>query len=163
MVNELKSWCLSKLQNMEVRFIGDPSTTKLQRSSSVAENLNEVDGAGLTVLPSGQADGSKCLELHTSPALLDSTRGQPTVAEGDTANHYFVVHVESSPGKTSTNSLPNSHKFTAPTCFHIILTAEIIDPENDCLCCYKIVSSPKPLRNDPQKCVNWLKIFKPEY
>uniref|UniRef100_A0A8P4KN91 Ankyrin repeat domain 6b n=1 Tax=Dicentrarchus labrax TaxID=13489 RepID=A0A8P4KN91_DICLA len=38
LVSELKSWCLSKLQNMEVRFTGDPSgSTKLRRSSSTTE------------------------------------------------------------------------------------------------------------------------------
>ncbi|KAI3364205.1 hypothetical protein L3Q82_010814 [Scortum barcoo] len=97
LVSELKSWCLSKLQNMEVRFIGDPSSTKLQRSSSVAEGLDDVDGAGFTVLPSGEGGSSQCLELRNSPALLDSSRGEPSVAEDGSTNHYFVVHVESSP------------------------------------------------------------------
>ncbi|XP_022626024.1 ankyrin repeat domain-containing protein 6 isoform X2 [Seriola dumerili] len=98
LVSELKSWCLSKLQNMEFRFTGDPSSTKLQRSSSVAEGLNEADGgAGLTVLPAGHGDSSLCPELHHSPTLLDSSRGEASVAEGGPANHYFVVHVESSP------------------------------------------------------------------
>uniref|UniRef100_A0A3B4U147 Ankyrin repeat domain 6b n=1 Tax=Seriola dumerili TaxID=41447 RepID=A0A3B4U147_SERDU len=77
LVSELKSWCLSKLQNMEFRFTGDPSSTKLQRSSSVAEGLNEADGgAGLTVLPAGHGDSSLCPELHHSPTLLDSSRGE---------------------------------------------------------------------------------------
>ncbi|XP_035534962.1 ankyrin repeat domain-containing protein 6b [Morone saxatilis] len=98
LVSELKSWCLSKLQNMEVRFTGDPSSsTKLQRSSSVAEGLNETEGASLTVLSSAQAGSSQCLELHDSPVLLDGGRGEATVAECGSANHYFVVHVESSP------------------------------------------------------------------
>ncbi|XP_022626025.1 ankyrin repeat domain-containing protein 6 isoform X3 [Seriola dumerili] len=87
-----------KRQNMEFRFTGDPSSTKLQRSSSVAEGLNEADGgAGLTVLPAGHGDSSLCPELHHSPTLLDSSRGEASVAEGGPANHYFVVHVESSP------------------------------------------------------------------
>nr|XP_046228932.1 ankyrin repeat domain-containing protein 6b isoform X2 [Scatophagus argus] len=97
LVSELKSWCLSKLQNMEVRLTGDPSGTKLRRSSSAAEALNEADGGGLTVLPSGQGGSSHCLELRDSPALPDSCQGEPGVADGGSANHYFVVHVESSP------------------------------------------------------------------
>ncbi|XP_059212279.1 ankyrin repeat domain-containing protein 6b isoform X2 [Centropristis striata] len=97
LVSELKSWCLSKLQNMDLRFTGDPSNTKLQRSSPVVEGLDEADGAGLTVLPSGQGGSSECLELHNSSTLLESSQGQPSVAEGGSANHYFVVHVESSP------------------------------------------------------------------
>ncbi|TKS75775.1 Ankyrin repeat domain-containing protein 6 [Collichthys lucidus] len=99
LVSELKSWCLSKLQNMEVRLTGEPSSTKLQRSSSAAEGLNQTDGAGLTVLPCDKGgNNSQCLELHHSTALLDSNRAESSVAaEGGSANHYFVVHVESSP------------------------------------------------------------------
>uniref|UniRef100_A0A8C2ZYJ9 Ankyrin repeat domain 6b n=1 Tax=Cyclopterus lumpus TaxID=8103 RepID=A0A8C2ZYJ9_CYCLU len=45
LVSELKSWCLSKLHNMDLRFAGDPGGAELRRSSSsVAEGLNEVDG-----------------------------------------------------------------------------------------------------------------------
>uniref|UniRef100_A0A667YNT8 Ankyrin repeat domain 6b n=1 Tax=Myripristis murdjan TaxID=586833 RepID=A0A667YNT8_9TELE len=98
MVNELKSWCLSKLQNIEVRFAGDPRGPMLQRSTSVTEGLNEVNAAGLSVLPPGQGGSSQCLEVHSSEAQLDSAQGEPSVAEGGSANHYFVVHVESSPG-----------------------------------------------------------------
>ncbi|XP_029903255.1 ankyrin repeat domain-containing protein 6b isoform X2 [Myripristis murdjan] len=97
MVNELKSWCLSKLQNIEVRFAGDPRGPMLQRSTSVTEGLNEVNAAGLSVLPPGQGGSSQCLEVHSSEAQLDSAQGEPSVAEGGSANHYFVVHVESSP------------------------------------------------------------------
>uniref|UniRef100_A0A3P8U9E3 Ankyrin repeat domain 6b n=1 Tax=Amphiprion percula TaxID=161767 RepID=A0A3P8U9E3_AMPPE len=98
LASELKSWCLSKLQNMEFRFTGDPGSTKLRRSSSVSEGLNEADGAGLTVLPAGEGGSSQCLELHSSPTLLESCRGESSLAEGASSNHYFVVHVESSPG-----------------------------------------------------------------
>uniref|UniRef100_A0A8C4DYL9 Ankyrin repeat domain 6b n=1 Tax=Dicentrarchus labrax TaxID=13489 RepID=A0A8C4DYL9_DICLA len=104
LVSELKSWCLSKLQNMEVRFTGDPSgSTKLRPS--------------LTVLSSAQAGSSQCLELHDSPVPLDSGRGEATVAEGGSANHYFVVHVESSPGNASptTSSQRDSNLYL----FHI--------------------------------------------
>ncbi|XP_069370953.1 ankyrin repeat domain-containing protein 6b isoform X4 [Paralichthys olivaceus] len=97
LINELKSWCLSKLQNMEVLFTGDPSRTKLRRSSSMTEGLDEAEGAELTELPAGDQGGSHCPEVHSSPTLLDSDRRDPSVAEGGSANHYFVVHVESSP------------------------------------------------------------------
>lgn len=98
LVSELKSWCLSKLQNMEVRFTRDPSSTKLQRSSSVAEGLDEADAASLTMLPCGQWGSSQCLDLHDSPALMDTSWGEPNVGEGASASHNFVVHMESSPG-----------------------------------------------------------------
>ncbi|XP_068565136.1 ankyrin repeat domain-containing protein 6b isoform X2 [Cebidichthys violaceus] len=91
LVSELKSWCLSKLHSMDLRFTGDPGGTELRRSSSAAEGLNEADGAdgaGFAVpVSSGRGGGSQCLELHDSPGA----------AERGSANHYFVVHVESSP------------------------------------------------------------------
>lgn len=104
LASELKSWCLSKLQNMEFRFTGDPGSTKLRRSSSVSEGLNEVDRAGLTVLPAGDGGSSQCLELHGSPTPLESCRGESSLAEGASSNHYFVVHVESSPDGDKTHN-----------------------------------------------------------
>lgn len=101
LVSELKSWCLSKLQNMEVRFTGDPSSTKLQCSSSVAE--------GLDALPRGLGGSSQCQDLHNSPVLLDASQGEVSVAEGGSANHYFVVHVESSPGNHICKCSVNMH------------------------------------------------------
>lgn len=98
-VSELKSWCLSKLQNMEASFTEDPGSTKQHLSTSVFEDPNDADEAGLTKLPAGH-EGSLCLELHNSSALLDSCV-KPSVTEGGSANHYFVVHVESSPGMTT--------------------------------------------------------------
>ncbi|CAK6979313.1 ankyrin repeat domain-containing protein 6b [Scomber scombrus] len=97
LVSELKNWCLSKLQNMEGRITGEPGSTKLQRCSSASEGLNDAEGAGLTVLPATHGGSAECLELHSSPALLHSSRAETSVAEGGSANHYFVVHVESSP------------------------------------------------------------------
>uniref|UniRef100_A0A665V3F0 Uncharacterized protein n=1 Tax=Echeneis naucrates TaxID=173247 RepID=A0A665V3F0_ECHNA len=73
LVSELKSWCLSKLQNMDVHFTGDPSSSKLQHSSSLAEGLSEADGARLTVLPAGHGNGSLCPEVHSNPIILDSS------------------------------------------------------------------------------------------
>uniref|UniRef100_A0A8C2ZUN6 Ankyrin repeat domain 6b n=1 Tax=Cyclopterus lumpus TaxID=8103 RepID=A0A8C2ZUN6_CYCLU len=109
LVSELKSWCLSKLHNMDLRFAGDPGGAELRRSSSsVAEGLNEVDGAGFTALPTGEGGSSQCLERHNSAALPDSSRG-----EGGSANHYFVVNVESSPGKRWSG--PRSVSGSAPT------------------------------------------------
>uniref|UniRef100_A0A3Q3JJM6 Ankyrin repeat domain 6b n=1 Tax=Monopterus albus TaxID=43700 RepID=A0A3Q3JJM6_MONAL len=105
LVSELKCWCLSKLHSMEVRYTGDPGSTKLQRSSSVAEGLNEADGAGPTMLPAGQRAGTQGLELDSSPAVQDCSCGEPSLAEGGSANHYFVVHVDSSPALRSLPSV----------------------------------------------------------
>ncbi|XP_032398235.1 ankyrin repeat domain-containing protein 6b isoform X1 [Etheostoma spectabile] len=108
LVRELKSWCLSKLQNMDLGLKEEPGSTRLQRCSSVAEGL---DGAGVTVLSSS----SQCPELHTSPVLLPSGREQPSAAEGGSANHYFVVHVESSPdGDKNQNAATRSPLSSVP-------------------------------------------------
>uniref|UniRef100_A0A673BIB4 Ankyrin repeat domain 6b n=1 Tax=Sphaeramia orbicularis TaxID=375764 RepID=A0A673BIB4_9TELE len=107
LVTELKSWCLSKLQNIEGRFTGESSReSKLQRSGSVDESLDETPeargeagaGGGLTELPSAPEDPTQVLALHSSPVVLGSGGGRPIVAEGGSANHYFVVHVDRSPG-----------------------------------------------------------------
>uniref|UniRef100_A0A674E1F3 Ankyrin repeat domain 6b n=1 Tax=Salmo trutta TaxID=8032 RepID=A0A674E1F3_SALTR len=41
-VNELKNWCMAKLQNIEVRFAGEPSNTKLRRSSDKHPKQAEI-------------------------------------------------------------------------------------------------------------------------
>ncbi|MEQ2296381.1 hypothetical protein AMECASPLE_024310, partial [Ameca splendens] len=96
LVSEMKNWCLSKLQNMEDHFIGD-SGTKLQRSSSLADNLNEADGASNTVLPAELLCSPQLPELQKEHGLLGSCQAEPSRVEGGSANNYFVVHVENSP------------------------------------------------------------------
>ncbi|KAM8726475.1 ankyrin repeat domain-containing protein 6b isoform 2-T2 [Acanthopagrus schlegelii] len=141
LVSELKSWCLSKLQNMEFRFAGDPSSTKLQCSSSVAEGLDEADGASLTAPPCGQGDSSQCMELQSSLALLDSGRGEPSVAEGGSANHYFVVHVESSPdGDKAQNAEVNS-----PAAKSLLSSVQVVRPKERSVICADTQSKTKDL------------------
>uniref|UniRef100_A0A8C7SZN2 Ankyrin repeat domain 6 n=1 Tax=Oncorhynchus mykiss TaxID=8022 RepID=A0A8C7SZN2_ONCMY len=100
-VNELKNWCMAKLQNIEVRLAGDPCNTKLRRSSSMSEGLCEVDPGGLTVLPAGgSGDSAQCLAPH----ITDVTEGDRNTAatEDPSANHCFAVQVDSSPGTVRT-------------------------------------------------------------
>uniref|UniRef100_A0A674E274 Ankyrin repeat domain 6b n=1 Tax=Salmo trutta TaxID=8032 RepID=A0A674E274_SALTR len=100
-VNELKNWCMAKLQNIEVRFAGEPSNTKLRRSSSMSEGLCEVDPGSLTVLPAGgPGDSAQCLAPH----ITDVTEGDHNTAatEDPSANHCFAVPVDSSPGTVQT-------------------------------------------------------------
>uniref|UniRef100_A0A3P9MDA2 Ankyrin repeat domain 6b n=1 Tax=Oryzias latipes TaxID=8090 RepID=A0A3P9MDA2_ORYLA len=93
LVSELKSWCLSKLQNLEVRLSGEPGATTLRRCLSVSEGLNEVDRS--------ERAGSKPSE------------GEAGTAEGGASDHYFVLHAESSPGDQSTAGLNQSqHSLT---------------------------------------------------
>lgn len=84
-MGELKRWCLSQLQNLEVRLTEDPSGTKLRVSSSAAGGLDEDEGAVLAVLP------------HSRGA--QQGQGELSKAEPGAASHHLVVHVESLPGK----------------------------------------------------------------
>lgn len=84
-MRDLKHWCLAQLHTMEVRLTGEPSGAKLPHSSSAAEGVDEDKGAGPTVL-----------DLHGHTVQLGEE--EPSVAGAGAANHYFVVHVESSPG-----------------------------------------------------------------
>lgn len=72
LVNELKSWCLSKLQTMDL-------------SSCVTETVSEAAGPAVTLVP--QTAGGE-------------TGAQQTGAGGtraaDTSANYFIVHVDSS-------------------------------------------------------------------
>ncbi|KAF6730391.1 Ankyrin repeat domain-containing protein 6 [Oryzias melastigma] len=77
LVSELKSWCLSRLQNLEVRLSGEPGATTLRRCLSVSEGLNEVE--------------------RRDRAGPKPSEGDTGTAEGGASNHYFVVHAESSP------------------------------------------------------------------
>ncbi|MED6272607.1 hypothetical protein CHARACLAT_032055 [Characodon lateralis] len=109
LVSELKSWFLSKLQNMEDHFIGD-SGTKLQHSSSLADNLNEADGASNTVLPAELWCSPQLTELQKEHGLLGSCQAEPSRVEGGSANNYFVVHVENSPGDGSATCSTDVHR-----------------------------------------------------
>ncbi|XP_056872434.1 ankyrin repeat domain-containing protein 6b [Takifugu flavidus] len=93
LMRDLKRWCLAQLHSMEVRLTGEPSGTKLPHSSSAAEGVDEDEGAGPTVPPRSQ--GTQPLDLHGH--TVQPGEEEPSVAEAGAANHYFVVHVESSP------------------------------------------------------------------
>lgn len=102
-VNELKSWCMAKLQNIEVRFNRDPSLGLLKHSSSMEEGLCEVHPAGVTVLPAGPGGSTHCL-APAAPEGLGPEEGGPSggTSEEGSANHYFVIHVDTSPGTVQT-------------------------------------------------------------
>ncbi|XP_031437715.1 ankyrin repeat domain-containing protein 6b isoform X2 [Clupea harengus] len=103
-MNELKNWCLSKIQRMEKRFTGDG---KLRRSSSLADTLCEADSDGLPTLSRGSAH---CL---AGTPLPDSAEGGSNAhpaapPEEGSASHYFVVQVDSSPDEKQHLPEPSS-------------------------------------------------------
>uniref|UniRef100_A0A8C8D179 Ankyrin repeat domain 6b n=1 Tax=Oncorhynchus tshawytscha TaxID=74940 RepID=A0A8C8D179_ONCTS len=100
-VNELKNWCMAKLQNIEVRLAGDPCNTKLRRSSSMSEGLCEVDPGGLTVLPAGgPGDSAQLIKISSHTIRLHLKIGNLT---GTNLNNHklFVCHaLRHSQGRT---------------------------------------------------------------
>lgn len=73
-MRELKCWCLSQLQGLEVRLAGEPSSTELPVSSSAATGLEEDEGAA----PQGP--------------------GEPSEAEAGAASHSSVLPGQPLPG-----------------------------------------------------------------
>uniref|UniRef100_A0A8C2J2Q3 Ankyrin repeat domain 6 n=1 Tax=Cyprinus carpio TaxID=7962 RepID=A0A8C2J2Q3_CYPCA len=82
-VNDLKNWCLSKIQSLEMRLSGDRSNTKLQRSSSLNDTLSDCDPRSHTALP--HTSGAKaCYSPSTNqPEPKD---GRETAAASTTQN-----------------------------------------------------------------------------
>ncbi|CAB1340439.1 unnamed protein product [Coregonus sp. 'balchen'] len=119
-VNELKNWCMAKLQNIEVRFAGDPRNAKLRRSSSMAEGLCEVDPGGSV----------QCLAPHTT----DLTEGDPNTAatEDPSANHNFVVQVDNSPDGDKHHKREN---ISSPTpALSLSPSPQVVRPKERSLC-----------------------------
>lgn len=106
---------------MEVRFTEDPRNTKLQRSSSVAEGLDEAEAASLTMLTSGQWGSSQFLGFHEGRAVIE---GEHNMGEGGSASHNFMVHAESSPGD---QILKHKYTQTEANCTHLPATTDPVD------------------------------------
>uniref|UniRef100_A0A8C1UEB5 Ankyrin repeat domain 6 n=1 Tax=Cyprinus carpio TaxID=7962 RepID=A0A8C1UEB5_CYPCA len=91
-VNDLKNWCLSKIQSLEMRLSGDHSNTKLQRSSSLNDTLSDCDPHSHTALP--HTSGAKaCYSPSTNqPEPKDGreTAAASTSAEDGSAGYYVI-------------------------------------------------------------------------
>lgn len=101
-VNDLKNWCLSKIQSLEMRLSGDRSNTKLQRSSSLNDTLSDCDPRSHTALP--HTSGAKaCYSPSTNqPEPKDGreTVAASTSAEDGSAGYYVIEVDRVSPGMT---------------------------------------------------------------
>uniref|UniRef100_A0A671KW93 Uncharacterized protein n=1 Tax=Sinocyclocheilus anshuiensis TaxID=1608454 RepID=A0A671KW93_9TELE len=117
-VNDLKNWCLSKIQSLETRLSGDRSTTKLRRSSSLTDTLSDCDPRSNTAVP--DTSGAKaCYSPSTNqPEAKD---GREAVAAStspeDASAGYYVIEVDRvSPDKQSAQnqSAPQSPCIVRP-------------------------------------------------
>ncbi|XP_072534738.1 ankyrin repeat domain-containing protein 6b isoform X2 [Salminus brasiliensis] len=95
-VNELKNWCLSKLQRMEGRLTVEPRGAPLRRSSSLADTVSECDAAACDNPASQSASNAHGLVTTGPPETLEGGAASGSQEDGS-ANHYFVVQVDSSP------------------------------------------------------------------
>lgn len=88
-------------------MVSDPRSTPLRRSSSLAETLSECDPDECVTSvcrPGGHSVGSTHCLGPNSPNEIGEGGTSSGMREDGSANHYFVVQVDSSPGRTSTHS-----------------------------------------------------------
>lgn len=103
MVNDIKNWCLSKIQSLETRLSGDRCDSKLRRSSSLTDTLSDWDPHSHTAVPD-TSGGRACYSPSANqPELKDGgeTAAASTCPEDGPAS-YYVIEVDVSPGRTLT-------------------------------------------------------------
>ncbi|XP_036398044.1 ankyrin repeat domain-containing protein 6-like [Megalops cyprinoides] len=112
-VNDLKSWCLSKVQHVEGRLRGDSRHTRPRPSPPPGQAPVEADPEGLPEPPPPCGDGPSPAEGASESA-----------AEEAPGRQYFVVKLDSSPDErqpapelnapTGNKSLPSSPRIVRP-------------------------------------------------
>ncbi|KAK1171906.1 ankyrin repeat domain-containing protein 6-like isoform X1 [Acipenser oxyrinchus oxyrinchus] len=101
-VNELKNWCMSKIQNIEVRLSGDSKNSKPKSSAFEAlieSQTTESDS-------SSRANG-----LNGAVSLLPGEDQQHSMAKEGSGKQYFVVQQDSPP---DVKQQPLLMEFSAP-------------------------------------------------
>uniref|UniRef100_A0A672N475 Ankyrin repeat domain-containing protein 6-like n=1 Tax=Sinocyclocheilus grahami TaxID=75366 RepID=A0A672N475_SINGR len=82
-VNDLKSWCLSKIQSLETRLSGDRCNTKLRRSSSLTDTLSDCKPRSHTAVPDTSGAEACSSPSTNQPEAKD---GREAVAASATQN-----------------------------------------------------------------------------
>ncbi|XP_067840989.1 ankyrin repeat domain-containing protein 6b [Heptranchias perlo] len=128
-VDDMKSWCMSKLQNLELKLSGEPRS---KSAMTAGENLPETlstdtiqtnrDCRTVQIYPVVQQAGEQpqqpYISLHCS---LSEESGGAKVQSSDEASgrQYFVIQQDSPPGTTQpvltvSNSFQNMPQTTSP-------------------------------------------------
>ncbi|XP_015462845.3 ankyrin repeat domain-containing protein 6b isoform X2 [Astyanax mexicanus] len=126
-VNDLKNWCLSKLQRMESRLTADPRGAPLRRSSSLADTLSECDGDASDHPGSHSASSAHCLVATCPTETMEGGGAASGPQEDGSANHYFVVQVDSSPDdkqKVRDTSCPLAQDKSVPSSPRVVRPKE---------------------------------------
>ncbi|XP_026101792.1 ankyrin repeat domain-containing protein 6b isoform X6 [Carassius auratus] len=117
-VNDLKNWCISKIQRLESRLTGDRSNSKLRRSSSLTDTFLDCDPHSHTAVP--DTSGA---EACSSPSTNQPEAGDGREAAAastspeDGSVGYYVIDVDRvSPDKQSpqNQSAPQSPCIVRP-------------------------------------------------
>ncbi|XP_051500797.1 ankyrin repeat domain-containing protein 6b isoform X2 [Myxocyprinus asiaticus] len=97
-VNDLKNWCLSKIQSLETRLSGDRCTTKLRRSSSLIDMLSDQDPH---LHPAeSESSGGRTHDCASTKQPEATDRGETaaaTTSAKDRSASYYVIKVDVSP------------------------------------------------------------------
>ncbi|XP_016398117.1 ankyrin repeat domain-containing protein 6b isoform X2 [Sinocyclocheilus rhinocerous] len=94
-VNDLKNWCLSKIQSLETRLSGDRCNTKLRRSSSLTDTLSDCKPRSHTAVPDTSGAEACSSPSTNQPEAKD---GREAVAAStspeDASAGYYVIEAD---------------------------------------------------------------------
>ncbi|XP_076149465.1 ankyrin repeat domain-containing protein 6 [Alosa pseudoharengus] len=136
--SELKNWCMSKIQDMDVCLPGDPQYFKLLPSPSVDQSLLETDPECLPLLSVVSEESTSSLATYVnvlpSPGLGPYAAGQGPDFDDVFGRKYFEVKVDSS---SEDQQHPPELDYAVPS-LHLPMVR------------HKLFSRPRPISGDPQ-------------
>ncbi|KTG32723.1 hypothetical protein cypCar_00007065 [Cyprinus carpio] len=109
--NAVKSWCMSKIQDLEVRMPAETQKYKLLRSPSVDQSLVDSDPEGLPLLSLISEESSSSLATYVnvlpSPGAGPNNGGKSLEFRDSRGRRYFEMKLNGSSGEY--------HNLTAPS------------------------------------------------
>ncbi|XP_062378157.1 ankyrin repeat domain-containing protein 6 [Sardina pilchardus] len=136
--SELKNWCMSKIQDMDVRLPGDPQYFKLLPSPSVDQSLLETDPECLPLLSVVSEESTSSLATYVnvlpSPGLAPYAAGPGADFDDVFGRKYFEVKVDSS---SEDQQHPPELDYAVPT-LHLPMVR------------HQLFSRPRPISGDPR-------------
>ncbi|XP_016093068.1 ankyrin repeat domain-containing protein 6b isoform X2 [Sinocyclocheilus grahami] len=94
-VNDLKSWCLSKIQSLETRLSGDRCNTKLRRSSSLTDTLSDCKPRSHTAVPDTSGAEACSSPSTNQPEAKDGREAVAASASPEDASAgYYVIEAD---------------------------------------------------------------------
>lgn len=100
MVNDLKNWCLSKIQSLETRLAGDRVGTTLRRSSSLSDTRSDQDHHFYTPVSDAVGGGALSSQSNRSDEKEGGGTAATTSCADDGSAGYYVIEVDVSSGMT---------------------------------------------------------------